>query len=68
MKKLGGTGLLRVIQSALSAAFGVQKKQNLERDFTQGKPAHYIIAGVVGTVLFVAILVIIVSLVTHSAQ
>ncbi|WP_338081940.1 DUF2970 domain-containing protein, partial [Endozoicomonas acroporae] len=31
-----------MVLSALSAAFGVQKRANLERDFQQGKPAHYI--------------------------
>ncbi len=58
-----GTGVKSVIFSALSAAFGVQKRANLERDFQQGKPAHYIIAGIVGTLLFIAILMTIVVLV-----
>ncbi|MFK0572082.1 DUF2970 domain-containing protein [Endozoicomonas sp.] len=62
-----GTGIKSVVLSALSAAFGVQKKSNLERDFQQGKPAHFIIAGVIGTFLLVVILILAVSLVLKVA-
>ncbi|WP_299726628.1 DUF2970 domain-containing protein [uncultured Endozoicomonas sp.] len=62
-----GTGIRSVILSALSAAFGVQKQSNLERDFKKGKPAHFIIAGLVGTFLFVIILMAIVRMVLSSA-
>ncbi|WP_257296266.1 DUF2970 domain-containing protein [Endozoicomonas sp. YOMI1] len=61
-----GTGLKSVVLSALSAAFGVQKRANLERDFQQGKPAHYIIAGIVGTLLFVLILISVVHVVIQN--
>ena len=61
-----GTGFKSVVLSALSAAFGVQKRSNLERDFQEGKPAHYIIAGIVGTLLFVLILISVVYLVTQN--
>ena len=61
-----GTGIKSIVFSALSAAFGVQKKSNLERDFQQGKPAHYIIAGIIGTALFVVVLVLIVHLVLQG--
>ncbi|WP_257284484.1 DUF2970 domain-containing protein [Endozoicomonas sp. SESOKO1] len=61
-----GTGVKSVILSALSAAFGVQKRANLERDFQHGKPAHYIIAGIAGTVLFVLILISVVHVITQN--
>ncbi|KEI71782.1 DUF2970 domain-containing protein [Endozoicomonas elysicola] len=61
-----GTGIKSVVFSALSAAFGVQKKSNLERDFQQGKPAHYIIAGIIGTALFVVVLMLIVHVVLQG--
>ncbi len=61
-----GTGIKSIVFSALSAVFGVQKKSNLERDFQQGKPAHYIIAGIIGTALFVVVLVLIVHLVLQG--
>ena len=61
-----GTGIKSVILSALSAAFGVQKSSNRERDFTEGKPAHFIIAGIIGTLLFVLSLILIVQLVLNA--
>ncbi|WP_257266626.1 DUF2970 domain-containing protein [Endozoicomonas sp. ONNA2] len=61
-----GTGFKSVVLSALSAAFGVQKRSNLERDFHKGKPAQFIIAGIVGTLLFVLILITVVHMVTQN--
>ena len=55
-----GTGLKAVVLSTLSAAFGVQKKSNQEKDFREGNPAHFVIAGIVGTALFVASLLLVV--------
>ena len=63
MKPRKGTGVLSVIQSALSAAFGVQNKARQERDFKDGRPADFIIAGIIGTICFVLILVVVVKLV-----
>ncbi|OED47378.1 hypothetical protein ACH42_02975 [Endozoicomonas sp. (ex Bugula neritina AB1)] len=65
MKARKGTGWLSVIQSTLSAAFGVQKRSKLERDFEEGKPADFIIAGVIGTALFVLVLIVIVNLILN---
>jgi len=47
-----GTGLSNVLKSTAAAAFGVQSQANRERDFSQGKPVHFIIAGVAATVVF----------------
>jgi len=60
MAERKGTGLKSVIFSTLSAAFGVQKKSRLEKDFQQGKPAHFIVAGIIGTALFVVTLLLVV--------
>ena len=62
-----GTGFFNVIGSALSAAFGVQKRDRLERDFQEGKPAHFIIAGITGTIVFILVLVLAVNLVLKAA-
>lgn len=51
--KQKGTGVLAVIQSVLAAGFGVQSRANRERDFKHGKPAHFVVAGLIGTALFV---------------
>lgn len=47
-----GTGVLAVIQSVAAAMIGVQSSKNKERDFTHGKPLHFIIGGLIGTLLF----------------
>ena len=46
-------GFLDVVKSVMAAFLGVQSEKNRERDFTQGNPAHYIVIGLVATVLFV---------------
>jgi hypothetical protein len=55
--------LWEVICSVLAAAFGVQSRENKERDFSRGKPLHFIIAGLLFTVLFLATLITIVNIV-----
>jgi hypothetical protein len=59
--------LWQVIASTVAAAFGVQSSRNRERDFTLGKPSHFIIAGIVFTVLFVLGMVLVVNLVLSGA-
>ena len=56
--------LLRVVQSTLAAAIGVQSKENRERDFEEGNAGTFIVAGALFTVLFVATIVVVVSAVT----
>lgn len=53
----------QVLSSTLAAAFGVQSSKNRERDFTKGKPSHFIFMGIGFTVVFVLIIVGVVSLV-----
>ncbi|MGB1262849.1 MAG: DUF2970 domain-containing protein [Cognaticolwellia sp.] len=53
-------------KSVGAAFFGVQSDKNRERDFNQGKLSHFIIAGVIAVVLFIAALIAIVSLVIPS--
>ena len=40
------------MKSAIAAAFGIQSQANRERDFKNGKPIHFIIAGVLTTLVF----------------
>ena len=51
-----GTGFFALVQSVLAAGFGVQSREKRERDFTQGKAVHFIVAGLIGTALFVFII------------
>ena len=57
----------QIAGSAAAAAFGVQSRANRERDFSRGKPLHFIIAGIVFTSLFVLVVVSVVRLVLHNA-
>lgn len=56
-----------MLQSALAAALGVQSGKNRSRDFSRGKPGHFIMLGVLFTVLFVVILLATVKLILHLA-
>ena len=53
--------LWAVTKSVFAAMFGVQSAKNRERDFTHGSARHYIIIGVIATILFILTLVTIVS-------
>ncbi len=62
-----GTGLINIIKSTAAAAFGVQTKANRERDFENGKPSTFIIAGLVFVAIFVLSMYGIVQLVMSLA-
>jgi hypothetical protein len=59
--------LWEMLQSVLSAALGVQSGKNRSRDFSRGKPRHFIILGVLFTAVFVLVIFGIVKLVLHLA-
>lgn len=44
---------LRVIKSVMSAMIGVQKKKNLEEDFSKSSATPFIVAGIIMTLLFI---------------
>jgi len=56
-----------MLQSVLAAARGVQSGKNRSRDFTRGKPSHFILLGVLFTALFVIVLLVTVKLILHLA-
>lgn len=56
-----GPGVLKVLQSVLAGAFGVQSGRRHQEDFSSHSPWPYIIAGVIFTVGFVVTLALIVS-------
>lgn len=47
--------------------FGVRKRRDYESDAARLNPVHVIIAGIVGALVFVAILVVIVKVVVANA-
>ncbi|NMY41411.1 DUF2970 domain-containing protein [Pseudomonas sp. WS 5013] len=56
-----------MLQSVLAAAFGVQSGKNRARDFSRGKPSHFITLGLMFTALFVVVLFALVQLVLYLA-
>ncbi|MDF3931211.1 DUF2970 domain-containing protein [Pseudomonas citronellolis] len=57
----------QMLQSVLAAAFGVQSGKNRARDFTYGKPSHFIFLGIAFTLVFVLVLYALVRLILHLA-
>ena len=57
----------QMLHSILAAAFGVQSGKNRERDFSKGKPSHFIVLGLLFTLAFILVIVGIVQLVLHLA-
>ena len=60
-------GFWAMLQSVLAAAFGVQSGKNRSRDFSRGKPSHFLLLGVLFTGVFVLLLLALVKLVLHLA-
>ncbi|MCG2580003.1 MAG: DUF2970 domain-containing protein [Marinobacter sp.] len=56
-------GVLKIMQSIIAGAFGVQSDKRRQEDFSSHSPLPYIIAGLLFTVGFVVTLVIVVKLV-----
>ena len=57
----------QIIISTLAAAFGVQKRENLERDTKQGNAYVYIAAGILFTVIFVLTVILVVQTVLKNS-
>jgi len=53
--------------SVMAAFFGVQSSANRERDFTRGKASHFILLGLLATVLLISLLVGVVMLIMRLA-
>ncbi|MNZ60150.1 hypothetical protein D3C78_782120 [compost metagenome] len=59
--------LRQMLQSVLAAAFGVQSNKNRARDFSRGKPSHFIALGLLFTGLFVLAVFGVVKLVLRAS-
>ena len=57
----------QVIASVFAAGLGVQSSKNRERDFNQGRAGVFVAAGVIFTLGFIAVMVVIVQLVIKGA-
>jgi len=56
-----------ILLSTFAAAFGVQNRKNLEKDFKHGNIKIYIFAGVLFTTLFVFVVILVVNLVLQNS-
>lgn len=56
-----------MLHSVAAAAFGVQSGKNRARDFSRGKPSHFILLGVLFTLVFALMPFGVVKLVLHLA-
>lgn len=56
-----------IVKSTLAAALGVQSSKNRERDFKHGNIKTFAVAGLIFTVIFIAIVITVVKIVLKSA-
>lgn len=52
-KNNDSVSLIDTFKSTLWAFLGVQSDANRERDFSKGKPLHFILVGLVVTIMFI---------------
>jgi len=62
---IGKLSLKNIIFSILSSFIGIQSNKNRERDFKSNSAIHFIIVGIIITIIFIIALYIIVKLVLH---
>ena len=56
-----------VLGSVLASMFGVQSNRKREQDFTHGKPSHYVMVGLLVTIVFVLMVWAVVQVVMKVA-
>ncbi|HKY93412.1 MAG TPA: DUF2970 domain-containing protein [Nevskiaceae bacterium] len=61
------TSAWQVVQSVAWSFFGVQSSENRKRDFTRGRPIHYLVAAVLMTGVVALVFFAVVQLVLHFA-
>jgi len=57
---------LRTIKSVMSAMIGVQKKKNLEEDFSKTTAMPFIVAGIIMTIVFILAVYAVVNLALNA--
>tara|TARA_B100001758_G_C18414834_1_gene618744 strand:- start:3501 stop:3704 length:204 start_codon:yes stop_codon:yes gene_type:complete len=54
-----------IVLSILSSFIGIQSDKNRKRDFANGKPYHFIIVGIIVTILFIISLYSLVKIILY---
>ena len=57
---------LQTVRAVAWSFFGVRRSADLEKDVSQLNPVHLVIAGVIGAVMFIAVLLLLVNWVLAS--
>jgi len=65
-EKTDKPNFFNIVLSTMAAAFGVQSKRNQERDFKGGNIYHYIVAGILFTVIFIVAVTLVVKSVLQA--
>lgn len=55
--------ILQIAKSVIAAATGIQSQKNREQDFQHGSLSSYVIGGVLFTISFIIVIVLVVSIV-----
>ena len=66
MNNKNKVGFFTALHSIMAAAFGVQKRQNMERDLKATNPMIYVIAAIAFVLIFIGAIIMVVSLVVPS--
>jgi hypothetical protein len=59
-------GFAQIVGAVFWSFFGIRRKAAGERDMVTIKPFHVIIAGLLGAAIFVFVLIVLVSVITHK--
>ncbi|MGQ7274823.1 DUF2970 domain-containing protein [Marinobacter sp. V034] len=59
-------GFLKIIQTVLAGALGVQSNRRREEDFSSNSPLPYIVAGIIFVLGFVVTIALVVQWVIHA--
>ena len=59
--------LFDTVKSVGAAFIGVQSDKKRRQDFTHGKFSHFIIAGIIGVITFITLLIVVVYMVIPTA-
>ena len=59
-------GFAQVIAAVFWSFFGIRRRASGERDMVTIKPLHVVVAGVLGAAIFVAVLIVLVTIITRK--
>ena len=58
--------ILEVVLSVLSSFIGIQSNKNRKRDFKSNSPSHFIIVGIILTLVFILLVYLLVNIALYA--